>query len=61
MRKKKLYEIIHNLEKRIGALELDRVEVHLPMPKTIHDYTKRDWDAIYKSIDELKESVGWHG
>lgn len=61
MRKKRLYEIIHNLEKRIKALELDRVEVHLPMPKTRHNYTKRDWEAINKSIAELKESVGWHG
>ena len=59
MRKKKLYEIIHKLEKRIHTLEINRVKIQLPTPKTKHEYTERDWDAINKSIAELKQSVGW--
>lgn len=59
MRKKKLYEIIHKLEKRINTLELNRVKVQFSTPKTKHEYTPRDWEAINKSISELKQSVGW--
>lgn len=59
MRKKKLYEIIRKLEKRIQTLEMNRVKIHLPTPKTIHEYTERDWGMINKSIAELKQSVGW--
>ncbi len=59
MRKKKLYEIIRKLEKRIHTLEINRVKIHLPTPKTKHEYTPRDWEAINKSISELKQSVGW--